>query len=134
MDCAGAGLGAQQIGGADLHAGGAQSQGGGHPLRVGYAAGGDHRDLHRLDDLRQQGKGADLGAQILREEHAAMAPRFQTLGDDGIDATLLKPERLFNGGGRRQDLGAPAPHPLQQLRRWQSEMKAQHRRLEGLEH
>ena len=47
MHGAGRRLGAQQVGGADLHAGGAERQGRGDAARVGDAAGGDDRHPHR---------------------------------------------------------------------------------------
>ena len=50
---AGAGLGAAQVGGADLYPGGSQTHGGADALGVGDAAGGNHRQVHGPDDLRQ---------------------------------------------------------------------------------
>src|SRR5690554_8183842 len=57
-----------------------------------------------------------------------MSTRLQTLRDDGIHAVFLQPQCLFNCGGGREHLGAPSADTRQQLRRRQSEVKADYRR------
>ena len=58
---AGGGLGAQQVGGADLHAAAPSAIAAATPRRIGDAAGRDHRHLDsRGHDLRQQRERADL--------------------------------------------------------------------------
>ena len=55
--------------------------------------------LDRIDDLRNQREGADLGGDIVGEEHAAVAARLIALRDHGVDAVLLQPDRLGGDGG-----------------------------------
>ena len=74
------------------------------------------------------------GRVVRAQEHAAMAAGLQPLGNHRIHAMGLQPEGLVHRGGRRQDLATPTAHPRQQLGRWQAEVKAHHRRLEGLQH
>jgi len=52
-----------------------------------------------LDNIWHQCKRADLGGEIIRQEHTAMSTRFEALRDDGIDCVCFKPDCFFNGGG-----------------------------------
>src|SRR6266704_1667092 len=92
------GFRAKQISRSDLHARRAERHGRRDAPCIGDAARGDDRELHRAHDLRQQRKRAELGAQIIRKEHAAMPARPQALRDDGIHPVRLEPERFFDGG------------------------------------
>ena len=96
-------LGAAEIGGADLHARSAEREGCGDTAGIGNAAGGDHRNLHRVGDLRHEREGADLRGDIGLEEHAAMASGFGALGDDCVDAALGEPDRFLDARGGAQD-------------------------------
>jgi hypothetical protein len=57
---AGSGFRAQQVGGAHLHAGGAQRHGRHEATPVGDAAGGHHRNVHGLRHQRGQHHGGDF--------------------------------------------------------------------------
>ena len=103
-----------QVGAADLHAGGAERECRRDPARVADGAGRDHRHLHRIDHLRHQREGADLRRQIVGQEHAAMAARLAALRDDRIDAALLQPARLVDGGRRTDHDAAGRLDPLHQ--------------------
>jgi hypothetical protein len=133
VDRAGAGFGAQQVGAAHLHAGGAQGPGGGHAAGVGNAAGGDHRQLHRCHDLRHQRQGAELGRHVAGEEHAPVAAGFEALGDHRVGAAGLQPAGFVHGGGGAQHAGAAGLDAGQQLGRRQAEVEAHHRRAEGID-
>src|SRR5882757_568014 len=63
-----------------------------------------------------------------------MTAGFDALRDDGIDPSSLKPQRLLDGGRRRQDLRTPGFNPREQTFWRQAEVKAADRRLEGLQH
>ena len=130
MQTARRGLGAQHVGGADLHAGRAERLRRGHAARIGNAAGGDDGHAHRAHDLRQQREGAHLRGQVVAQEVAAVAAGLQALRDDRVDAARLQPQRLIHRGGGGEDLRAPRAHVRQQLVGRQAEMKAHHRRLE----
>ena len=58
VQSAGGGFVAAEVGGADLHACGAQRLGGRDACRAADPASRNHRQLDRLHDLGQQGKGA----------------------------------------------------------------------------
>ena len=127
---AGGGLGAGEVGGADLYTGSTQGHGGGHAGGIGNATGRDHRHLHGLHDLGQQGEGADLSMDIVGEEHASVPAGFEPLRDDSIGAVGLQPACFVDRGGRGQHFGAPAFHARHQVCRGQAEMKAHDRGLE----
>ena len=128
------GLRATEIGGAELHAGSAEHERRRDRAPVADAAGGDHRHLHRLDDLLNQREGADLRGDIGLEEHAAMAAGLRPLRDDCIDAALGEPQGLAQRRGRADDFAARLPHTCEQLRLGQAEMEAHHVRLDLLDH
>jgi hypothetical protein len=73
MDRARRRLGAQQVRGADLGAGGAERHRGGDAPGVRDSARGDHRHANGAHDLRQQRERAGLGGQVVAQEHPAMA-------------------------------------------------------------
>ena len=127
---AGRGLGAEQIGRADLDAGGTERHRRRDAARVADAARGDHRHLHRIDDLRHQRHRAELRRQVGRQKQAAMAARLDPLRDDDVDAARFQPAGFIDRRRRREDLRAPGPHPGEQGLRGQAEMEAHHRRLE----
>ena len=115
MHNAGIRFGAEQVCRADLHARSAKSQRCGNAVCIDDTARGDHRNIHRMHDLRQQREYTDLCIQILREEHAAMSAGLDTLRDDGVCTVLLKPEGFFDRGSRRQDFRAPAAPAREQF-------------------
>ncbi|MNT83952.1 hypothetical protein D3C72_2238980 [compost metagenome] len=90
----------EQISRSDLHRRSAEHECGCNPACVSDAASGDHRNVHRVDNQRNQRKGPDLAAQVITEEHPAMPSGFIAHGDDRVAAVLLQPHRFFNGGGR----------------------------------
>ena len=130
MHGAGRGFRAEQIGRSNLDAGGAQGHRRRDALRVRDAAGGDDRERDRLHNLRQQRKRSDLSAQVVRQEHAAVSARFETLRDDRVDTVPFEPPRLVDGGCRRENLRSTGSHARKQFRRRQAEMKAHHGGLE----
>ena len=130
---AGRDFGAQEIGGADLHARGTEAQCRRHAAGVGDAARGDHGHSYRRDDLRNQSERAELSRQVRGQEVAAVASGLEALGDDGVDAARLEPTGLVHGGSRREDSRAPGAHAGEQLGRWQPEVKADDRWLEFLD-
>ena len=91
--------GVEHEGGADLHAGRAQRQRRHDAAPVADAAGGDHRHLHRIDDLRHQRHRAGLPRDVVVQEHAAMAAGLVALGDHDVAAVPLQPARLLRRGG-----------------------------------
>ena len=133
MHGAGGGLGAKQISRSHLHGSGAERDGRAHAARVGDTAGGDHRHLHRARHLRHQRESADLCAQVLGQEDAAMAARFHTLGDDRVHAVRFEPKGFLDGGCRREDFRAPGAHPIEQPGGRQAEVEADERGLEFLQ-
>ena len=92
----GALLACQQAG-AHLDAAGAQGEGGGGLPPVRDAAGGHHRDAHRVDDLGHQGHGGHL---------AHVAAGLRALGDDGVHAVALQPLGQDRSGHHGDDLDA----------------------------
>ena len=126
-------LGAAEIGGADLHARRAEREGCGDTAGIGNAAGGNHRDLHGVGDLRNEREGAHLRGDIGLEEHAAMTAGFGALGDDGVDAALGEPDCFLDARGGAQDLAAGRFDALEECRRRQAEMKAHDRRPQLLD-
>ena len=85
------GFRAKQIGSSDLHGGSAEREGRHDATRVGNAASSDDRYLHRIDDLRHERHRADLGCDIVGQEHAAVAACLVALRDDGVAAFGLQP-------------------------------------------
>ena len=74
---------------ADLHASGAEDHGCGHATGIADATGGDHWYVEGIDQLRQQGEGAELAAKVEIQKMPTMAASFQSLGDHRIDAAFL---------------------------------------------
>ena len=105
---AGRGFRAEQVGCSNLDAGGAKGHRRRDAFRVRDAAGGDHRERDRLHDLRDQRERSDLGAQVVRQEHAAVPAGLEPLGDDRIDAVRFEPPRFVDGGRRREIFEPPA--------------------------
>ena len=93
---------AMQIGAADLHARRAEHEGRSDPAGIADGAGGDHRHLHRVGDLRNEREAAGLPGQIVAQEDAAMTAGLKALRDHRIDAVLLQPARLLDRRGRAQ--------------------------------
>ena len=128
MDGAGGGFRAQQIGGADLHAGGAERQRRGDAFRIGNAAGRDDRHAHGLHHLRHQRERADLAGEIVGQEMprwppasrpCAMTASTPRASSQRASSTVVADDRIF----------APQrTHTRQQFRRRQAEMKAHDRR------
>ena len=46
-------------------------------------------------------------AQVVAQEDTAMTTCFQPLGNDGVGAVRLQPQRFVYGGGRGQNQAAP---------------------------
>ena len=113
-----------QIGRADLYAGGPEREGSHDAARIGDAARGDHRHLHRIDDLRNEGERTGLGGCVVAQEDAAMAAGLVALRDHGVDAARFEPARLGRGGRRTHHQEASRLEPLQQPRLRQPEMEA----------
>ncbi len=78
-----------------MHRRGAEGEGGDDAARIGDAAGGDDRDLHCIDDLRQQGEETGLVREVIGEEDAAMAAGLVALRDDRVGAVILEPAGLI---------------------------------------
>ena len=87
MDPARRRLWAAQVGRADLHHRRAQREGGLDAGPIGDAAGGDHRNADGADDLRQQGEGAALQAQVVVQKVAAMAAGLEGLRQSTAEIT-----------------------------------------------
>jgi len=134
MHGAGGGFRAEQISRPDLYAGCAERHSRRHAFRIRDAARSNDWEFHRLRNLRHQRQRANLGTQVVRQKHAAMAARLKALRNDSINSMRCQPTRLFDGGGRREDLRAPGFHSRQQFGRGQTKMKAHHRRLEFAQH
>ena len=115
---------ATQIGTADLHAGGAERKRRRDAAPVRDAAGGDNGDLRRVDHLRHQCERPRLLGNIVGQEHAAMAAGLGALGDDGIDAVILEPDRLLHDGRRRYHDAAGRLDAREQRLVRQAEMEA----------
>ena len=90
-----------------------------------------HRD--RIDDLRHQRHRADLGADVVAQEHGAVSARFRTLGDDHVASVVLEPARLTDRRRRRDHRRARRPHPIDQRLLRQSEVEAHHVELQLLD-
>ena len=71
----------------------------GNAAGIGDAARGDHRHGDGVDDLRNQREGADLGGDIIGEEHAAVAAGLSALGDDRVAAVCFQPPSFIDGRG-----------------------------------
>ena len=116
MQRAGRGLRAEQERGADLDPVRAQGQRGRDAARVGDATGRDDRDRHRVDHLRHQRHGAELGVEPVGQEHPAVPAGLDALRDDHVAAVVGQPAGLGHGRRRRHDPcpgrrapGRPAP-------------------------
>ncbi len=118
------GLRTLQIGGADLHGGGAERKGRGDGAAVGNAASGDHRDVGKFADAAHQGKGSDLGRHVGLEKHAAMTPGFGALRNDDVDAPVEEMLGLAERRRRADDGAADLLHAREQRRRRQAEVEA----------
>ena len=134
MHCFGLSFGAQQIRGANLRSGRPKRHCSLYAFGVCNTASGDNGNVHRVYQLWNQGKSADLSADIPRQKKSAMATCFKPLRDNGIDALRLQPERFVHGCGGRQYLPAPPSYTRHQLLCWQAKMKTHHRRLEVRQH
>ena len=128
------GFRAAQIGGADLNAGRAQRERRRDTAPVGDAAGRNHRHLHGIHHLRHQRESAGLLGDVFSEEHAAMAARLRALRDDHVGAVLFQPDRLLHRCRRRHHDAACRLDALDQIRRRQSEMEADHLGLQLFDH
>ena len=106
-------FGTKQISRADLHAHRAKRHGRRDAFCVGDSTGCNHGHVHRVDDLRQQCKGADLRCDIRRQKHATMAARLDTLRDDDVDAICFQPAGFIDCRCRRQNFCAPRANPRQ---------------------
>ena len=124
---------AAQVRGADLNRGSAEAECRSDTGRIGDAAGRDHRHPDRGDDLRQQGEGAALKRQVVRQEVTAVATGFEPLRDDRVDAAPLEPESFGDGRRAGDDAGAAASRPRQQRLAWQAEVEADDGRPELVE-
>ena len=102
-----------QEGGADLDARGAQRQGRADPARVGDAAGRDHRQADRVDDLRHQRHQPDRRARLARNSRHARPPRSPARSPRR--APLREPARLGDrrrvAEDRRPSRGPARPAP-----------------------
>ncbi|MCY1436820.1 hypothetical protein D9M71_529560 [compost metagenome] len=127
------GFRAEQVGGAQLHRRSAQGQGGNDAAMVANAAGGNHRHVHRIDNLRHQRQRTDLGIEVAAEEHPAMAAGFIAHGNDCVAAVIFQPQGFIHRSGAGQHLGASGLDPLEQAGFGQAKVEADHRRLELLE-
>ena len=125
---------AAEKGGPHLHGTRPQRQRVGDPLAIDDTASGDHRQIGHREDLRQQGQGALLQGEIIREEMTAMTTRLQSLSDDGVGTVLSKPNSLRHRGGTGKYLGPRSLHPGKQLGCGQAEVEADHRRSELGQH
>ena len=135
MHGAGGGLRAEQVGGADLHAGGAERQRRRDALRVGDAAGGDHRDAS--PPARSAAPARRCRPACVRSSERNMPrwpPASRPCAMIGVDAARLEPARLVDRRRRGEDLRAPGSHARQQLGGRQAEMEAHDGRPELLEH
>jgi hypothetical protein len=98
----------------DLNAGSAECEGGRDAACVGNAAGSDHRNRDRIDDLGNQGEGADLGRNIVGEKHSTVPARLIALRDHGVDAVSFQKDRLGRDGGGADQHAASRLDPSHQ--------------------
>ena len=73
------GLRAEHVSRSNLYASCADCYSSCDTFGIGDAASSDHRNIHRPHDLRQQGKRANLGTKVFRQEDAAMSARLEAL-------------------------------------------------------
>ncbi|MFZ1014681.1 MAG: hypothetical protein WAN28_15160 [Terracidiphilus sp.] len=66
------------------------------------------------------------------EKHGPVAARLETLDYHGIASSLLKPLCFFYTRRRRENPNAPLLEPGHQIGSWQSEVKADDRRVDLL--
>ena len=118
------GLLAEEIGGADLHAGGAEHEGGRDSPAVGDAAGGNHRDVDGIDDLRDERHRADHPGLGLPGKGSAMPAGLDALGDDGVDALPDQDPGFARIGRRTQDQAADLAETIDEDPVRQAEVEA----------
>ena len=77
-----------------------QGEGGEQAAAVGDAARGDHRHLHRVDDLWHERQRSDRAVVAADQEAAAVAARLGALRHDGVYPARPPDARLLDRGGR----------------------------------
>ena len=85
-----------------------------HAAGVGDSAGSNDGHLDHAGDLLDERESADLRAQILGQEDAAMATGFIALRDDRVHAAGFEISRLIQCRRRREDLRTPDLDALDQ--------------------
>ena len=70
----------------------------------------NHRNLHRIHDLRHERKGSDLSPGIGREKHSAMASGLESLRDYCVTSFRLQPARFFDRRSRGDDARIGSAH------------------------
>lgn len=84
-------LRAKQVCRTYLNTGSPQVERSANPVGIRNPARSNHRNANSTNNLRQQGKGANLGRQVTRKKHSPMATRLKALRNDGIHPLPLQP-------------------------------------------
>ena len=106
-----------------LHRARTEHESGGGGAAIGNATGSDYRNLHGIDNLRQQCEKPRLHADTDAGEGRAVAAGLDPLRDDRVDAALFELARLGNRRCTRNDERAGRLQRLDNLRLRQTEMK-----------
>jgi hypothetical protein len=88
---------AQQECRTELYGAGSQSEGGGDAASVHDSAGSDHRNLHGIDNLRNQRNCAHHSRFETSLERPPMTSGFAALGHDRVHSGLRERNRLLDG-------------------------------------
>ena len=102
----GPGLGAPQVGGAELGRGGAAGEHGRDPGAGHDRAGRDERDVDGGADQLQRGEQGEVGGGLVVVEDAAVAAGLDALDDQGVGSARDGLARLLGRGDGEPDLGA----------------------------
>src|SRR6185437_3729242 len=90
---------AGEEGSAHLNGAGAEGERRRDPAPVHDAAGSNHWDADRVDNLRNEGDRPDHGSPEVRGECAAVRAGFAALGYNRVDARSLESYGLLDRGG-----------------------------------
>jgi len=117
---------AAQESGAQLHRAGAEHARRRRGAPIGHPAGGNHRDAHRIDNLRQERKKTGVLPHRDAGKGRPVAAGLGALRDHGIHPPRFEQACLGHRGGAREDEYASRFDGLYDLRFRQAEMKADH--------
>ena len=99
-----------QVSGAKLNRARAEREGGGDSRASPIPPAATTGTRTAVGDLRQQGEQAHRFGRIGAEEAAAVTAGLESLGDDGLGAAPLEPDRFFDRGGIADDDCADGLH------------------------